>query len=219
MTEGLLIRKSKNLVDEHGFLLLFPQANQQTPQSIWSLLYPSIPLRWEWDDSADNRIVQLWQVREELARSRDVIYGKFYQGRATFFSRKVFTCLLALKGPWDFSFPNPISRQVLEALEMDSPLSTKQLKEVTGLKGKLLEGTFHKALRDLWENFLVVGLGEIDDGAFPSLAHASTHVVFEDLWQEAQSMDPADAMISLLDLKDFETLDRSILRTKFWRHP
>lgn len=217
MVQSPLFQKSKRLIDENGFLLVFPQANREEPQSIWSLLYPGVPLRWEWDDSADSRVVQLWQLREELARSREVVYGKFYQGRATFFSRKVFTNLLALKGPWDFPFPNPISREILEALKMDSPLSTKQLKEVTGLKGKMLESTFHKSLRDLWENFLIVGLGEIDDGAFPSLAHASTEVVFEELWQEAKSIDPVDAMIFMLDLRAFETLDRSILRVKFWR--
>lgn len=212
-------QKALQLIEQNGFLLTFPQANQTTPQSIWSLLYPHTPLRWEWNDDADNRVVNLWQIREQLARSREVVYGKFYQGRATFFSKKTFTQLLALKAPWEYSFPNSISHEIVNALEMDSPLSTKQLKEITGLKGKMLEGTFQKGLRDLWENLLIVGMGEIDDGAFPSLAHAATQVVFEDLWQEAQLLDPVDAMIELTELKDFDTLERSMLRSKFWRHP
>lgn len=205
------------MIEKHGFLLVFPQGNRDVPQSLWSLLYPGSPLVWEWDESADNRVVGLWQVREQLARSRDVVYGKFYQGRATFFSKKVFQNILAVKGSWDFNFPNRVSKEILDALEMDSPLSTKQLRGTTGLQGKMLKSSFHKALRDLWENFLIVGLGEIDDGAFPSLAHAATQVVFEDLWREAQELNPVDAMISLTDLKDFDSLERSLLRTKHWR--
>lgn len=212
-----IAKKCRDLINQEGFLLVFPQANKTSPQSLWSLLYPNSPLRWEWNETADSRVVQLWQVREELARSREVIYGKFYQGRATFFSQDAFTYLLAAKGPWENSTQNPASRQILDCLNLDSPLSTKQLKEATGLKGRFLESTFHGALRELWEKFLVVGLGEIDDGAFPSLAHASTQVVFEELWKKAQEIDPVDAMITLLELKEYDTLDRSLLRHKFWR--
>lgn len=196
---------------------MYPQANRETPQSLWSSLYPASPMRWEWNETSDDRVMRLWQVREELARSREVVYGKFYQNRATFFSKKVFTNLLAIKGPWDYRPPNPHSREVLDVLEMDSPLSTKQLKEATGLRGKMLESTFHRAIRDLWENFLIVGMGEIDDGAFPSLAYAATQTVLEELWQEAQTIDPIDAMIELMNLKDFDSLERSLLRVKFWR--
>lgn len=217
MTRLNIYKKSRNLIEEHGFLLVFPQGNKENPQSLWSLLYPGSPLVWEWDDSADNRVVQLWRVREHLAQSKDVIYGKYYQGRATFFSKKVFRFLLAAKGSWEFNFPNPMSKEILQALEMDSPLSTKQLKRITGLQGKMLESTYHKALRDLWENFLIVSLGEIDDGAFPSLAHAATQIVFEELWLEAQSIDPLDAMLALTDLNDWETFERVMLTPKPWR--
>lgn len=209
--------KAVRLIDQHGFLLVFPQAHKSSPQNLWHLLYPSAPFLWGWDDSADNRVADLWHLREELARSRDVVYGKFYQGRATFFSKAIFKKLLAAKGPWDHEFADRTSQEILETLEMDSPLSTKQLKHMTGLQGKMLEGAFHRALRDLWENFLIVGLGEIEDGAFPSLAYAATRVAFEDLWNEALQIDPGDAMISLTELKDFESLERSVLRTKFWR--
>lgn len=218
MSHSSTYKKAQYLIEQHGFLLVFPQGNKDVPQSLWSLLYPGSPLVWEWDnETADNRVVELWHVREQLARSRDVVYGKFYQGRATFFSKNVFKNLLAVKGSWDFEFSNRDSKEVLETLEMNSPLSTKQLKQITGLQGKMLKNSFHKALRDLWENFLIVGLGEIDDGAFPSLAHAATQVVFEDLWSEAQNLDPLDAMMFLTDLKDFESLERSLLRVKFWR--
>ena len=38
-----------------------------------------------------------------------------------------------------------------------------------------------------------MGYGEIDDGAFPSLAMGATRILFEDLWDEAQSRNPAEA--------------------------
>ncbi len=41
-------------------------------------------------------------------------------------------------------------------------------------------------MKTLWRTFAVVGVGEIDDGAFPSLAHAATRVIFEDLCVAAE---------------------------------
>lgn len=207
-----LFEKAVEAINTKGFLLLFPINNSQTPDSLWFSLFPKTNMRWEWDDSADNRVVQLWYLSRLLAQSKDVIYGKFYRGRATFFSKDVFRDLLALKGTSEYQSQIPESRKILELLEMDSPLSTKQLKEFSELKGKLLEPIYHKALRDLWENFAIVGLGEIEDGAFPSLAHAATRTAFEDLVLESKHVDIADAWIRLCELNDFEALEKSLLR-------
>lgn len=209
-----LYEKAVAAINTKGFLLLFPINNSKTPDSLWFNLFPKTNMRWEWDESADNRVVQLWHLSRLLAQSKDVIYGKFYQGRATFFSKAVFRDLLALKGTSEYQSQIPESRKILELLEMDSPLSTKQLKEFSELKGKLLEPIYTKALRDLWENFAIVGLGEIEDGAFPSLAHAATRTAFEDLVLESEHVDVADAWIRLCDLNDFEALEKSLLRPK-----
>jgi hypothetical protein len=37
-------------------------------------------------------------------------------------------------------------------------------------------------MKFLWTRLLIVGVGEVDDGAFPSLAVGATELVFEDLW-------------------------------------
>lgn len=191
--------KAIQYIEHHGYLLIFPIKNQDYPLSLWDCLYPGAVMRWDWDSGADQRVIDLWFLREELARRQEVVYGKYFRGRATVFSKKYFLNLLAVVGTDLSDLTDPISKNILEALEVDSPLSTKQLREVTGLKGRMLEGTFHKSVKHLWQRFALVGIGEIDDGAFPSLAHGATSVVFEDIWNASREIDPGDAYLTLLN--------------------
>lgn len=201
-------------IEQHGFLLVFPKQNSEVPNSLWNCFYPHYPMRWDWDQGADSKVVNMWYLREKLARERDVVYGKFYQGRATLFSKKIFKCILAALDQDSFAPLSRSAKQILESLEIDSPLSTKQLREVTELKGKMLEGSFHRATKELWSRGLIVGMGEVDDGAFPSLAHGATSVVFEELLREAQKMDPLDAYFEILALKDAPTLENGFPLTR-----
>ena len=147
-------------------------------------------MRWEWDDSGDNRVADLWRMREELSRSGRVVYAKWYRGRATFFSKEVFTAFLALLGSARLRAQEleGSAREILALLEMDSPLSTKQIKEATGLRGRAMERDYERAMKALWSRLLVVGFGEVDDGAFPSLAVGSTKVLCEDLWNKSMEL-------------------------------
>jgi hypothetical protein len=45
----------------------------------------------------------------------------------------------------------------------------------------------------LWEQLVIVGTGEVDEGQFPALAMGATRHIFEDLWEEADGIDPRDA--------------------------
>lgn len=186
-------------VEKHGALLVFPIDNRKEPLSIWSVFYPRTAMKWEWDDEGDDRVSRLWHLRTELAQSRKVVYAKWYQGRATVFSREVFTLLLAALGSARSAHLelSRESRNILELLESDSPRSTKELKRATELVGKALESTYERALRSLWQKLLVVGFGEFDDGAFPSLAVGSSRLLFEDLWTEAQAIDAQAARLKL----------------------
>jgi hypothetical protein len=78
------------------------------------------------------------------------------------------------------------SREILDLLELESPLSTKQIRRGVELTGKENEKRYTAAMKELWAVFAIVGIGEIDDGAFPSLSHAATHVVFEELCRKAE---------------------------------
>jgi hypothetical protein len=182
-------------INQYGILLTFPQDNREEPKSIWSVFYPGEKMLWEWDDNGDDRVARLWQLRTELSTSREVVYAKWFRGRATFFSREVFTALLAYLG----STKLPLAllpreaQQMLEVLEMDSPQSTKQLKLATELRGKTFERIYERSLKSLWSKLLVVGFGEFDDGAFPSLAIGSTKSIFEDLWEDSLKLTAEEA--------------------------
>lgn len=172
-------------IEKRGATLVYPLDNRPEPPSLWSSLYPRSKMRWAWDAGADSRVNDLWLLRESIARTEDVVYGKWFRGRATFFSREAFTALLA-------AFETPCrdpdsedSANVFRSLEDSSPQSTKELKRSTGLEGKFFATTYDRALKSLWEEGRIVGRGEKDDGAFPSLLVGATPFFFEDLWREA----------------------------------
>ena len=188
-----LERKALSAIREHGALLVYPIANRKAPRSLWSVLYPRSEMRWAWDDTADDRVVGLWHLRERLARGRKVVYAKWFRGRAVFFSRELFVDLLASLAPWDAT-PSLEAREILSLLEENSPQSTKAVRRDAGLRGRTGERVWQRALEELWASLLVVGTGEVDDGAFPSLELGATRLVFEDLWDEAARLDRATAL-------------------------
>ncbi|MBN8541751.1 MAG: hypothetical protein J0L82_15275 [Deltaproteobacteria bacterium] len=188
-----LLKRSIEAIERHGWLLVFPIPRKNLPKSLWSVLHPKSVMKWEWSDDADNRVAELWHLRRELAESKQVIYAKWYRGRATFFSRIFFQHMwVALENRrrqlfGDSRFPSYSSAsEILELLEMESPLSTKEIRRATDLQGKENEKRYTSAMKELWSTLSIVGVGEVDDGAFPSLAHAATDVVFEDLCREAE---------------------------------
>lgn len=188
-------KKAIEFINRRGALLVYPINNAREPSSLWSEFFPKSDMRWEWDEGGDNRVSDLWHLRAELSASGNVVYAKWYSGRATFFSRKLFPALArVLAGPGDGAGLSREARLILEALRSDSPLSTKQLRRATDLQGKFNAPVYERALKELWQRLLIVGFGEIDDGAFPSLAIGATELIFEDLHEEARSMDLDAAM-------------------------
>jgi len=192
-----LQKKAIQAINKQGALLVFPLQNRKEPASIWSALFPRTKMRWEWDENGDNRVAKLWMLRAELSTSREVVYAKWYQGRATFFSKQVFVWLLAFLR--DDSKPlSTEAKQILEILEMDSPLGPKQLREMTELQGRRLEALYQRALKQLWQPLWIVGFGEIEDSSFPSLAVGSSKVIFEELWNESLKISATEAQKKLL---------------------
>jgi hypothetical protein len=186
-------------INARGALLVFPIKNAREPASLWSVLHPRKKMEWDWSEDSSDDVPDLWHLMKRLSDCRKVVYSKWYQGRATFFSREVFTALLALS----LRSPKPLSSQAREierTLSEDSPLSTKELKKRTGLQGRLNEATYGRACKELFQDFRIVAYGEVDDGAFPSLALGSTRSLFEELWESARAMPEAHAR-ALLEIK------------------
>lgn len=179
-------------IERAGALLVFPMDNRKEPPSIWAHFFPRTPMRWEWDENGDGRVGDLWHLRAELSTSRKVVYTKWFRGRATYFSRTLFAALLrGLNGDSAELAVRGLSQpasEILRILESESPLSTKEIKRLGGLQGKSNEAIYEKALKELWSKLLIVAYGEVDDGAFPSLAIGATRVIFEDLWKQAFSL-------------------------------
>ena len=118
-------------IQRHGILLVFPVNNRPEPRSLWSEYFPRKKMRWEWDDSGDNHVGELWSLMKRLSDCKKVVYSKWYQGRATFFSRDLFRAMLCIaqhRGAQD-RLSQRSALTLLELLEQDSPLSTKELKK------------------------------------------------------------------------------------------
>lgn len=150
-------------------------------------------MHWAWDESADDRVVGLWHLREELARSRKVVYAKWYRGRAVFFSRDLFTDMLSAIAPWTIATSFEAS-EIMALLEENSPQSTRDVRREAGLRGKQGERVWQRCLKELWQALLIVGTGEVADGSFPSLEIGATRAIFEDLWEEAAQRDRTAAI-------------------------
>lgn len=197
-------------------MLVYPIANRPDPPSLWSDLYENAPMDWAWDEDADPRVADLWHLRRELAETQDVAYGKWFRGRATFFALPVFQAMLGrLSKAGDLEGGLPYeAREILDILRERSPLSTKELRAASDLRGKAQERIYMRAMKALWTRLLIVGTGEVDDGAFPSLAVAATELVFEDLFdarREASREAEARLDAALAASKGFRReLDRAI---------
>ncbi len=194
------LRDAIKHVEKHKICLVFPIKNKSEPMSLWKSFYPRTKMKWEWDDSADSRVAKLWHLREELASSKKVVYAKWYQGRATLIAKKTFVNLLALSRHVELErqFKYASASRMYDLLEDNSPLSTKELKKHTELQGKMFEAEFGRATKELWSSFKIVGVGEKDDGAFPSLLVGATKLIHEDLWKKAASVSLEDAQAQLL---------------------
>ena len=191
-----LQKKAIQAIQQHGALLTFSINNKKEPLSLWSTLYPRSDMKWEWNEDSDPRVAQLWHLREQLSTSREVIYSKWYQGRATFFSLEAFQHLLSAKKAFEkrSHLGSREAKEIIEALEMDSPLSTRQIKEVAELRGKNFEAQYNRVMKELWWSGLIVAFGEIEDSSFPSLAVGATVTLFEEVWSGAKKLNPDESL-------------------------
>ena len=159
-------------------------------------------MRWEWDSGGDESVADLWHYREMLSRSGKVVYVKWYQGRATFFSKKAFTFLLAAFSTpkTETRFSTSDAKKIYELLDEHSPQSTKALKKQSDLRGHFYEATYQKCVKELFTRGLIVGWGEKDEGAFPSLQLGAAKHLFEEEWNAAKKMSSSEGQVGLLRL-------------------
>ena len=193
--------KAIQFIQKHGVLLVFPIQNQKLPASLWSSFYPRTPMRWEWDDSGDNRVAELWHLREELSRSGKVVYAKWYKNRATVFSPECFRWFRSvLHAQPGFNGLSTVAQKLFSVIADNSPISTKEIKKTAKEQFGLASPTVEKAYPELWRRLLITGYGEVDDGAFPSLAVGAADRLFEQ-WTESADAASPDASRRALEKK------------------
>ena len=61
-------------------MLVFPVNNRKDIASLWNEFFPRKKMRWEWDETGDNNVAELWQLRERLSISNQVVYSKWFRG-------------------------------------------------------------------------------------------------------------------------------------------
>lgn len=189
-------------INASGVLLVFSIKEKPRVPSLWNYFYPRSKMRWEWDDGGDNRVVDLWYLREKLFSSGKVAYAKWFERRATFFSKEIFVQLLRVLNPhsnWKLGLSRE-SQRAMQILEDNSPISTKELRALLGFQGRAFEADFHRALSPLWSRLLIVGCGEVDDGSFPSLAIGATSRIFETEWQSFGKLNLDDSLAKLTQI-------------------
>jgi hypothetical protein len=181
-------------IEKLGACLVFPLDNRPEPVSLWSHFFPRSRMRWEWDAGGDDRVPRLWHLRTELALSGKVVYAKWYQGRATFFSLPLFSALVRLlSGEEDLGLSEE-ARRLYQCFEEQSPLSTKEVKQASEMQGRDHERAFERGMKELWSKMLVVAFGEKDDGAFPSLLVGATKWIHGEAWRQGREMSREEAM-------------------------
>ncbi len=180
----LSLRSAIAAIKRHHALLVFPINNKPLPLSLWSVFHSGKKMEWDWSGVGSELIPTLWHLRTELATSNEVVYAKWYQGRATLFSFELFTNLLSTYS----SLPDPLAgasdeAKIIHSILMDdSPLPTKELKLRVREESATVTNTFDRSMKELWKRFLIVGYGEAEEGGFPSLAVGTTKNLFEELW-------------------------------------
>lgn len=186
-------------IRQHGALLVFPIDNRDLPHSLWAEFFPGTRMVWEWNEDSDHRVGDMWQMMKRLSDCREVVYSKWYQGRATFFCHDLFAAMISIRQAHRTPRHelSETARVLFEVLENNSPLSTKHLKELTDLKGRSNEAAYSRGMKELFTRLLIVGFGEVEDGAFPSLAVGATELLFEDVWREGGDLSASKARATL----------------------
>lgn len=191
------LRAAVAAIDELGVCLVFPLENRPEPRSLWSSFFPRREMSWDWDAGADPRVAELWHLRTELSCSGRVAYAKWYRGRATFFSLPVFSALVHLLARDEELGLSADAVLLYRCFEEESPLSTKEVKRQAELTGRARERAFERGMRELWSRLLVVGFGERDDGAFPSLLVGASKWLHEAAWRRGFELSTGEAMTTI----------------------
>jgi hypothetical protein len=148
-----------------------------------------------------------WEAKDVLAARRKIYYGKILRRSPTLVSLELFPAFYALSGnrgndedylQWSragqLSFPG---RRIMEVLLKNPPLTTGDLRKLTGYVGSGKRYVFDRAMAELQEMMLVVKYGELYDPKFTFL-WGPLHRWLPRGIQQARRIDPDRARREIL---------------------
>lgn len=182
-TNKMTLKGALEHVEKVGRVAIFPEKNKKKSSiiSLWELFFPRTKMKWEWDDSADNRVVKLWWLKNEIAQTQKVLYGRFFGNRPILVSKNEARRTMAGLERKPLS---SLAREILSRLEDNSPQTKRMIgKSLRDDGWEITKGDFERALLSLQKQFLIVNLGdsEREKGPMPSTEYAALSLVFPDL--------------------------------------
>lgn len=178
-----LFEKVLSLINEHQIVYVYPHKSKEEV-SIFRLLYPKKEFRWDWSEAADPKLVELWWLKDDLARSKKVVYGRFFKAKPCFVSIKKFQLLLK-NTLVNIDQLNALETFIYELLLENSPQSTRMIKKVYRKLGVEVytRTEWNKAFLGLQKKLLICNLGdsEREHSPMPSTEYAAVEHVFENL--------------------------------------
>ncbi|MEO5668509.1 MAG: hypothetical protein ABIR96_10655 [Bdellovibrionota bacterium] len=177
------LKSALDQVERVGRVAIFPEKNKKKNSivSLWEIFYPRTKMKWEWDEAADNRVVKLWWLKNEIAQTQKVLYGRFFGNRPVLVSKKEALKILVTLEPRRHS---RLASEILSRLEDNSPQTKRMLGRALRDDGwEPTKSEFEKALLDLQRDFKIVNLGdsEREKGPMPSTEYATLALIFPDV--------------------------------------
>lgn len=191
-------------IDATGYCMLYPVANVPLPS-----LYYAVTRRNPHEDFVwDKYSVMLWRWKDELPGRRRAFYAKYFRTRGTFISLKFLPHFLAMREaavePSDherFYAEGRIredARVLWEALAVDGPLATLELRHACKMDTKAGNTRFKRAILDLQCLLVAVHFGaEQETAAWASGRYELTCRAFPKETAAARRISPEEARAKL----------------------
>jgi hypothetical protein len=162
-----------------GVVSVFPSKTKSAPPSLWQYLHPRSKFSWVWDEAGDAKVVKLWWLKNEIAASKKVLYGRFFSNQPVFVSFKAAQSLKASQSRKPYS---ELESYILGCLESNSPQTLRMLKKQARLdQVDFLKNEWQRALVLLQKQFLISSLGDStrEKGPMPSTEYVSMEHFFD----------------------------------------
>lgn len=166
-------------INQVGAVSVFPAKASTALPSLWKFLHPRSKFSWQWDEAGDDKVVKLWWLKNEIAASKKVYYGRFFSNQPVFIAHALAKKLQAKVSP---RRPSALEKYILENLELNSPQTLRMLKKQARHDGvDFLRNEWQRALVALQKQFLISSLGDStrENGPMPSTEYVSMQHFFD----------------------------------------